>query len=35
MNRQRIAQEVFVPHRIVMVAVALGLVLWAALAMRW
>ena len=35
MNRHRIAQEVFVPHRIVMVAVALGLVVWAALAMRW
>ena len=35
MNRQRIAEEVFVPHRIVMVAVALGLVVWAALALRW
>jgi polar amino acid transport system permease protein len=31
----RIIEEILVPHRIVMVAIALGLVIWAAMAMRW
>jgi len=32
---ERIAMEVFVPHRMVMAAVALGIVVWAAMSMRW
>lgn len=31
----RLASEVFVPHRLVMIAVAMGVVIWAAMAMRW
>lgn len=31
----RLAEEVFVPHRLVMIAVAVGIVIWAALSMRW
>jgi polar amino acid transport system permease protein len=31
----RIAEEVFVPHRMVMFALALGCVVWAAVSMRW
>ncbi|MBQ2259952.1 MAG: ABC transporter permease [Loktanella sp.] len=34
-TRARLAQEIFVPHRLVMIAVAIGLVVWAATAMRW
>lgn len=37
MNRRlnRLAEELFVPHRLVMIAVAVGIVVWAALSMRW
>lgn len=31
----RIAEEVFVPHRLVMLGVALAIVVWAAVSMRW
>jgi polar amino acid transport system permease protein len=31
----RIAEEVFVPHRLIMVAFAIGMITWAALSMRW
>lgn len=32
---KRLADEVLVPHRLVMVAIALGIVIWAAMSMRW
>lgn len=35
MNARRLAEEIFVPHRLVMIAVAIGLLVWAGMAMRW
>ena len=37
MNRRltRIAQEVLVPHRLIMIAIAIGILVWAAMSMRW